>query len=465
MDNLLENITKADSGDVEAQLNVARYILWDDYSEEIDPDWLVRAISYLESAATQGNCDAMLELGFIYRDGRGVDRSIDESFRWNKMAADLLNPAAFCNMGYALEIPLGYLDPNDEKADYKTAFEYFLKGALLGDANCLYKLGDMYFSGKYVDADPKFAFMLYRDSRYAAGNIYSYSGACLRLGECYLKGIGTEQDVQQARECLKDAISSYKRGTEGGELKKFTSGGHDRAIYLLKEIDSGKEIEAVPNQGLKDDSEDYIEFISSALMEYPEPEYPIAELDSLKAENPCITDFDKKMFFNGELSAAEAGNVDAMYHIAFYCFNRFDDSSDREMIGFALYYYHKAIRQGCRACMYNLGAIYFHGDGGVEIDKKKAFLLYYHASAFIAQGELGFFYAMGEIIEKDYEKAFKCFAKSALQLVNASFDSLANLATMYRKGLYVAVDAKFADYLDDLSKKAEKNIDKPGAKI
>ena len=81
MDNLLEWIKKADNGDAEAQWRVANYIVWDDSNEAIEPDWLERALDYLMRAAAHGYCDAMLDLGFMYRDGRGVARNIDESFR------------------------------------------------------------------------------------------------------------------------------------------------------------------------------------------------------------------------------------------------------------------------------------------------------------------------------------------------------------------------------------------------
>ena len=159
---------------------------------------------------------------------------------------------------------------------------------------------------------------------------------------------------------------------------------------------------------------------------------------------------------NDELAAAEAGDKNSMYHVAFYCFNRYDGKSKSQtMIDFALYCYHKAVKNGCRAAMYNLGDIYYHGTGGVQIDKGKAFLLYSYTNAQIAWGELGVFYAKGEIVEKDYEMAFKYFSKNALIGEIVSYGSLANLATMYRKGLFVDVDDNFADYCDSESKRLE----------
>ena len=419
VDNLLEWINKAESGDPEAQWRVANYIVWDDADETIEPDWLERAIDYYERAAAQGYCDAMLDLGFMYRDGRGVARDIDEAFRWYKKAADMLNPKAFCHMGYALEIPVGYLDPNDENADYKTAFDYFFKGAMLGEPNSIYKVGDMYFSGKFVDADPEFAFDLYEESYNESEYLYSYSGVCLRLGECCYRGTGTDQDIDEARTYLEEAVEAFERRVKENDTLKFISGGHKRAKDLLKEIEAGK----IPKQPVKrntqEDDSDYIDFINSDMLKYPEPQQPIAELEKLKAENLPIDVSDNEPF-NDLLAAAESGDKDAMYHLAFYCYNKFENESDNQnIIDFALYYYHKAIRCGYRGAMYNLGSIYYHGNEAVKVDRYKAYLLYLHSGVVLAQGELGVFYAEGEIVEQDYEKAFKCFAKCALQKINA----------------------------------------------
>jgi len=270
----------------------------------------------------------------MYRDGRGVARNIDEAFRWYKKAADMLNPLAFCNMGYALEIPLGYLDPYDENADYKAAFGYFFKGAMLNEANSIYKIGDMYFSGKFVDTDQNFAFKMYEESYSNSKSLYSHSGVCLRLGECCYQGIGTEQDIGKARKYLEEAVEAFERRVKEGDLVKFISSGHKRAKFLLKEIDSGK--------------------------------------------IPARQDIQEE-------------------------------------------------------------------DGTYK--------------------ELGVYSLKGEIIEQDYEKAFKCFAKCALHKINANYGALANLARMYREGLFVDVDEKFADYCESLSKQAEKNLENPGYRI
>ena len=463
MDNLYEMIKKADDGDAEAQWRVAWHIVWEKENEPIEPDWLERALDYFEQSAMQGYGDAMLDLGAMYSVGRGIPRDIDKAFYWFNQAAVILHPKAFRCLGYALEIPLGYRDPHyaGDKQDYKTAFGYFFKGAMLNEQNSIYKIGDMYFTGKYVGIDKNFAFKLYKESYNRIDYIEddSYASVCLRLGECFCEGIGTKQDLGEACKYLKRAIEGFEIRVKRGDNPQYYMEGYNRAKHLIKRIEAGK----IPAQPIVINSSgannEYTEFITGEMMEYPEPLYPIAELDSLKTENPKIGYSIENGLFNDLLDAAEAGDKKSMYHIAFYCFNRFKNTQgSKDVIDFALYYYHKAIRHGNKYAMFDLGSIYYNGDGGVSVDNKKAYLLYLYSDLGIAQGELGVFYAKGEIVEKNYEKAFLCFAKCALLKINWSYGSLANLARMHREGIYVSVDEKFADHLEELSKKAELEI-------
>jgi len=460
MDNLYEMIKKADVGDAEAQWRVAWHIVWEEENEPIEPDWLERALDYFERSAMQGYGDAMLDLGAMYRVGRGVPCDMGKAFYWFNQAAAILHPKAFRCLGYALEIPLGYRDPvyTDDQENYKIAFSYFFKGAMLNEQNSIYKIGDMYLTGKYVDIDKNFAFTLYKESYNRIEFIEddSYASVCLRLGECFCEGIGTKQDLDEACIFLRRAIVGFEVRIKRGDDPRYYMEGYNRAKHLLKRIEAGK-IPALPGESNSDGASiEYTEFITSEMMEYPEPLFPIAGLDSLKVENPKIEGWSVSILFNDLFNAAEAGDNEAMYHIAFYCFNRFMNTpGSKDIIDFALYYYHKAIRHGNKDAMYNLGSIYYHGDGGVSVDYKKAYLLYLYSEVPIAQGELGVYYAKGEIVEKDFEKAFMCFAKCALQKVPMSYGSLANLARMYREGIYVSVDEKFASYLESLSKKAK----------
>jgi len=69
-------------------------------------------------------------------------------------------------------------------------------------------------------------------------------------------------------------------------------------------------------------------------------------------------------------------------------------------------------------------------------------------------------------VERDFEKAFKYFARCALGGRNWCYGSLINLARMYREGIYVEVDTAFAEYCETLGEKAEKEFtDNPGERL
>ena len=85
--------------------------------------------------------------------------------------------------------------------DYEKAFRYFSIGAHVGHLESMYKIGDMYLRGQYVDKDEEEAFVIYNrcfqmmsddDRDYIAGPLH------LRLGNMYLDGIGTNQDAENA---------------------------------------------------------------------------------------------------------------------------------------------------------------------------------------------------------------------------------------------------------------------------
>jgi len=341
MDNLYEMIQKADAGDAEAQWSVAWHIVWEEENEPIEPDWLERAVDYFERSAAQGYGDAMLDLGAMYISGRGVQRDRGKAIYWYNQAAAILHPKAFRCLGYALEIPLGYLDPNDERyeQDYGMAFGYFFKGAMLNEQNSIYKIGDMYFTGKYVDADQVFAFKLYQESYDFIKFIEddSYASVCLRLGECVYRWNESNKGIDKAATYLKKAIKGFEIRIKRGENPRFLMEGYNRAKYLLKRIESGNKPDQADCSSEDKESNEYMAFISGDMMKYPEPQYPIAK-----------------------------------------------------------------------------------------------------------------------IVERDYEKAFKYFAKCALGKNNMSYGSLTNLARMYREGIFVQRDERFAVHLENLSKKAKR---------
>lgn len=154
---------------------------------------------------------AALNLGTFYYDGKYVRQDFQKAFELYEMAADDGNLRAICNCGCF------FYYGRHQEIDYAEALRYFSLGALLfDDANCLYKLGDMYLCGYGTDRNEKYAYLLYEralDRCYGGdGDDACTAEAQLRVGRCLLHGIGVEMDVEKAHTLLSYAlIKFYKR--------------------------------------------------------------------------------------------------------------------------------------------------------------------------------------------------------------------------------------------------------------
>ena len=226
MKDLTKLIKKADSGDIDAMVEVANYVLWDDMTAPIEKDLFDRTIAYLKKAIEAGNTAAMTSYGAVFYNGRGVEQNFKQAVHWYKEAADRVDSLAVNNMGY-----MYYYGRGDLEVDMEKAYQYFSKAALLGVPNAYYKCGDMFYSGKYVTKDPFTAFKLYMEC-YNMIELYQpidcYPDVCRRLGTCYHKGIGTEKDLKKAEQFLAEAKRMFQKRIDEGDL--FTDNVLKRAI-------------------------------------------------------------------------------------------------------------------------------------------------------------------------------------------------------------------------------------------
>lgn len=168
------------------------------------PDVLINFITDLfELEINEGNSDAMNDLGEQYYGGwRGFEQNFDKAIHYYRMASQHGSRQAQENLGYC------YYYGRDGKPDYEKAFHYFALGAFDGHLVSLYKIGDMYLNGLYVEKNEVEAFCIYlrclqtmteEAESYAAGPVF------LRLGRMYLEGLGTEKDPKSALACYQRA--------------------------------------------------------------------------------------------------------------------------------------------------------------------------------------------------------------------------------------------------------------------
>ena len=194
------------------------YANWDavlewacEHHDTTHPDIAAKVMQCYELCMKQNMPIAFLNLGTFYYNGIFVERDYKKAFELYKVAADAANLRAICNCGYC------YYYGRHQEVDYEKAHWYFeLGGILFNDANCLYKLGDMYLNGYYVDKNEKYAFILF-DRALQICQAQDDTPSCIadaqfRVGKCLLYGIGTDRNIETAHALLNFALLNfYKR--------------------------------------------------------------------------------------------------------------------------------------------------------------------------------------------------------------------------------------------------------------
>lgn len=176
-----------------------------------------KAVQYFEKAAMQGYVDAYLQLGWMYREGLGVPRDLEEAYKWYKKAADTNSSEGLFNIGGIYT----------RQKKYEKALEYYEKAAAQGHVYAQLHIGWIYQKGIGVPSDLTEAHKWYKkvadtnfpEGQFYLGALYSYQKnykmaleyyekaaaqdyipAIYRLGLAYQSGEGVESNRTQAFE-------------------------------------------------------------------------------------------------------------------------------------------------------------------------------------------------------------------------------------------------------------------------
>ncbi len=194
-------------------------------------------VELYQEAAAEDNPAALNDLGALYYDGRGCEQDFTKAVFYYEKAAKLGNRQAQENLGYC------YYYGRNMPVDYKKAFHFFALGAFDGHLISLYKIGDMYQNGYYVEKNPTEAFNIYERCLFlmtvesapvVAGPVF------LRLGNCFLEGNGVEKNAKTALVCFQNAeVWLYDMVAGGNAMYKKSLqaaiDGQSKAIELMNE--------------------------------------------------------------------------------------------------------------------------------------------------------------------------------------------------------------------------------------
>lgn len=112
----------------------------------------------IKKIAEQGNSTAQLCLGYMYRDGEGVEQDYEEAVKWYRKSAEQGNAIGQVGLGDLYENGHG-VEQNPEEA-----FKWFRKSAEQGNSAGQCRLGLMYKRGDGVEQDYEKAVKLFRKS-------------------------------------------------------------------------------------------------------------------------------------------------------------------------------------------------------------------------------------------------------------------------------------------------------------
>jgi TPR repeat protein len=140
-----------------------------------------------EKAAALGNTNAMVDLGIMYENGRGVSRDFEQARKWYEQAAALGNAAAMYNLGLLYQNAL---------RDSAQARKWYEKAAALGDATALTNFLSLCWRGYGVsDSD--------LPSCYGTAAGFGSVNAMFNLGLLY-----ENKDTDQARKWYQKAADA-----------------------------------------------------------------------------------------------------------------------------------------------------------------------------------------------------------------------------------------------------------------
>ena len=206
--NVLEK--KIADGDLDAMMEYAqRYQCR--FPEYVTPEIAQKMVRCYENCIEAGDLTAALSLGAMYYGGEFIPRNFRKAIKYYEMATqsddDETQVWAWTNLGYC------YYYGRDIPVDDEKAFNCYMRAAIQGNANALYKIGDMYRYGRYVAKDEQMALIFYEQTlNETYNNAPVRADIFKRIGECALYGIGMEKDIYRALEMLtKSELETYTK--------------------------------------------------------------------------------------------------------------------------------------------------------------------------------------------------------------------------------------------------------------
>lgn len=158
-------------------------------------------LRYLDSSATMGNADAMMEIGNNYAEGELVPRDTVKTLEWYNRAVAVGSTTAMKRLAGSHQS--GEIVPLDKKR----AVELYQMAADRGDLEALCRLGLCYEEGEGVVLNSRKAYNLYMQAADRGSNY-----GIFLVAMCYVEGVYVKEDMEQAAQW-------FLKGAEAGDVR------------------------------------------------------------------------------------------------------------------------------------------------------------------------------------------------------------------------------------------------------
>lgn len=365
------------------------------------------AFKWISKAANQGYVIAQVKLGDMYDWGIGINEDEVEAVKWYKIAASQKNTLALRRLA-------SYYYQLDD--DISRKIELLQKAVELGDYHAAYVIGDTYERDSQIEGHFEKAFQWYMLS----AEQYDYYESQLEIGDIYAEGKGKKRDINLAIKWYKKAIESYKKTHQSEYFGRAYNRLYDLYIQGYTEVISEKEL----IEFLKDSANHNIR-----LRDFYRKGYDVGEMHKNlfelleKAEsgnkeaqieygylcifNSIIEDSTRSKAVNWYLDDAVKGIPDAQYLLSEIYRDEMYKTEHR-------YWLKKAGDQGHSRAQYHLALAYKEDNPSESVKYMKL-----ASSSYVyAQIDLGYDYAHGNLVNKNYSEAYGLYQKAASSMMN-----------------------------------------------
>lgn len=173
--------------------------------EDYNKGGYIKALNTFYSLAKEGDPKAQYNVGYIYANGKGVQKDMDKARKWYEKAAKQDNGAAQYNLAQ-----LYHADGENDPHGYEKARYWYEKAVEAGIVEAYNNLAALYLEGQGVKRDQQKGFELLQKAAKMGD-----ASAQVNVAVLYAWGEGITHDKLKAYDNFKKALVSGKSEASG----------------------------------------------------------------------------------------------------------------------------------------------------------------------------------------------------------------------------------------------------------